>query len=160
MHFWVKKFNRNFHYLSRLIRKPTICICAKKGADQLRRNTAKLISTFVFATWILQFLYFLNPFPAFSHLLCMCSSVFVGPVWKPHCWFSHNVAHFIRESRWCCGRVHDSRVRGSGFDPYLCHVVSLSKTLQAFQSSGREVIKLFSSSAQLSMKFQLLVNVE
>ena len=48
--------------------KPTICIGEKKGADQLRGNcevTAKLISAFVFATWIVQFLYFLNPeFPA------------------------------------------------------------------------------------------------
>ena len=31
------------------MRKPTICICENKGADQLRSNTAKLISAFVFA---------------------------------------------------------------------------------------------------------------
>ena len=56
--------------------------------------TTKLISTFVFATQIVQFLYFLNPkFPASSHLLCLYSSICVGPVRKPHCWFSHDVAY-------------------------------------------------------------------
>ena len=85
-----------FDYLemSRLMRKPTICICENKDADQLRSNcdavTAKLISAFIFATRIVQFLYFLNPkFPVSSHLLCLYSPVCVGPVRKPHCWFSH-----------------------------------------------------------------------
>ena len=41
--------------------------------------TAKLISAFVFATWIVQFLYFLNSkFPASGHLLCLYSSHCVG----------------------------------------------------------------------------------
>ena len=38
--------------------KPTICIGEDKGAD---KRTAKLIRAFVFATWIVQFLYFPNP---------------------------------------------------------------------------------------------------
>ena len=63
--------------LSRIMREPTICICKNKDADQLRGNgnheadqrTAKLISAFVFATWIVQSLYFLNTkFPASSPL--------------------------------------------------------------------------------------------
>ena len=42
--------------------------------------TVKLICTFIFATQIVQFLYFLNPkFPASSHLLYVYSSVCVGP---------------------------------------------------------------------------------
>ena len=46
--------------------------------------TAKLISTFVFATRIVQFLYFLNiKFQASSHLLWLCSAVCVGPGRKP-----------------------------------------------------------------------------
>ena len=65
--------------LSCFMRKPTFCICEIKGADQLSRVTAKLISAFVFATQILQFLCFLNPkFLASSHLLCLYSSVYVG----------------------------------------------------------------------------------
>ena len=49
--------------LSRCMGKPTICI----GENKV---TAKLTSAFVFATWIVQFLYFLNPkFPASYHLL-------------------------------------------------------------------------------------------
>ena len=80
-------------HLSHLLRKPTICICENKGADQLRK-TKKLISSFVFATRIVQFLYLLNPkFPVSSHLLCLYSPVCVGPVQKAHCWFSHEADH-------------------------------------------------------------------
>ena len=44
---------------------------AKTKAQISFAVTAKLISAFVFATWIVRFLYFLNPkFPAFSYLLC------------------------------------------------------------------------------------------
>ena len=70
--------------------KPTICICENKDTDQL----SSYISAFVFATWIEQFLYFLNPnFPASSCLLCLYRQVCVEPVCKPHCLFSHDVAH-------------------------------------------------------------------
>ena len=62
--------------------------------------TAKLISAFVCALWIVQLLYFLNPkFQASSQLLCLYSSVCVEPVWKPHCWFSHEAAHFLSRDR-------------------------------------------------------------
>ena len=51
--------------------KPTICIGENKDADHLRGNrefTAKLISAFVFATRIVQFLYFLRGwFRKFCH---------------------------------------------------------------------------------------------
>ena len=43
------------------MRKPAFCICENKDADQLRGITAKLISTFVFATLIVQSLYYLKP---------------------------------------------------------------------------------------------------
>ena len=69
--------------------KPTICIGKNKDADSFA-VTAKLISAFVFATQIVQFLFFLNPnFQASSSLLCLYSLVCVRPVRKPHCWFSH-----------------------------------------------------------------------
>ena len=56
--------------------------------------TAKLISAFVFATRIVQFLFYLNPkFQASSSFLCLYRLVCVGPVRKPHCWFFHEVAH-------------------------------------------------------------------
>ena len=46
--------------------------------------TAKLISTFVFATRIVQSPYFLNSkFQASSHLQWLYSPVYVGPGWKP-----------------------------------------------------------------------------
>ena len=71
--------------------KPTICICETKGADQLR---GKLISAFVFATRIEQFLLYLTPkFQVSSLLLCLYRPVCVGPVRKPHCWFSQEAAH-------------------------------------------------------------------
>ena len=58
--------------------------------------TAKLISAFVFATRIEQFLFYLNPkFQASSSFLCLHRPVYVGPVQKPHCWFSHEAAQII-----------------------------------------------------------------
>ena len=65
------------------MREPAFCICENKDVHQLC-GTAKLISAFVFATWIVQYLYLLNrKFKASSHLLCLYSPVFVGPGWKP-----------------------------------------------------------------------------
>ena len=71
--------------MSRDMRKPDFCICENKDADQLRGNlTAKLISAFVFASWIVQSLCFLNPkFQASSHLQWLHSPVCVGPGRKP-----------------------------------------------------------------------------
>ena len=67
---------------------------AKTKAQISCAVTAQLISAFVFATLIVLFLYFLSPnFSASSHLLCLYRSVCVGPVLKPHCWFSHDVPH-------------------------------------------------------------------
>ena len=81
--------------------------------------TAKLIIAFVFFTWIVPLLYFLNPnFPASSHLLCSYSPVCVRTVRKPR----------LLVFSWC--------------------------------GSGLEVIKLFSCSAQLRLKFILLINVK
>ena len=75
--------------------KPTICICENKDADQLRGNR-ELISAFVFATWIVHFLFFLNPkFQASSLALLLHNTVCVRPVRKPHCWFSHEVAQIL-----------------------------------------------------------------
>ena len=46
--------------------------------------TAKLISAFVFATRIVQFLFYLNPkFQASSHFLWLYSPVYVGPCQQP-----------------------------------------------------------------------------
>ena len=50
--------------------------------------------SFAVAPQIAQYLYFLNlKFPAFGHLQCLYSSVCVGHVRKPHCWFSHEVSY-------------------------------------------------------------------
>ena len=72
------------HHMSRLMGKPTICIGESKDADQLRGNRE------------VQFLFYLNPkFQASSSFLCLYRPVCVGPVRKPHCWFSHEVADII-----------------------------------------------------------------
>ena len=65
---------------------------------QRRRSASRLplISDFVFATQIVHFLFFLNlKFQDSSLLLCLCSSVCVGPVRKPYCWFSHEAAQIL-----------------------------------------------------------------
>ena len=65
--------------MSRVMRKPAFCIWEKDFVV-----TAKLISAFVFATWIVQSLYYLNTkFQASSHLVWLYSLVCVGPGRKP-----------------------------------------------------------------------------
>ena len=75
--------------------KPTICIGENKDADQLRGHR-EADHAFVFATRIVQFLFYLNPkFQASSSFLCLYRPVCVGPVRKPHCWFSHEAAQLL-----------------------------------------------------------------
>ena len=69
--------------------------------------TAKLISAFVFATWIVQSLFYLNAKSHdSSHLLWLYSPVCVGPGRKPRRRvFFHNEAHmrlFKLISTFCC----------------------------------------------------------
>ena len=69
-------FTMQGYNTSLIMRKPAFCICENKGADQL--------CAFVFATQIVQSLYFLNPkFQASSHLLWWNSPVCVRPDRKP-----------------------------------------------------------------------------
>ena len=56
------------------MRKPTFCIYAKTRKQISFAVTAKLICVFVFATWIVQYLYFLNTkLQASSHLQWLSS---------------------------------------------------------------------------------------
>ena len=96
-----------FERLEKLKIKPTH---EKTNSLHMRKTKTQisfavtLISTFVFPTWIVQFIYFLNPkFPAFSYLLCLYSLVCVGPVQTPHCCFSHEVAELLLASPLCPG---------------------------------------------------------
>ena len=59
-------------------------VYAKTKAQTSCAVTAQLISAFVFATKIVQSLFFLNlKFLASSHLLWVCGPGCVGPCWKP-----------------------------------------------------------------------------
>ena len=79
---WRYSMVENLHHLSLLMRKQSAY--AKTEAHISFAVTVKLISAFVFAARIVQFIYFLNPkFLASSHLLCSYSSVCVRPVRKP-----------------------------------------------------------------------------
>ena len=71
--------------------------------------TAKLISAFVFATRIVQYLSFLNPkFQASSHLLLLYSPVVSDLVVHPEDRFSHNKAQ-AGNSRYNTSIINDSR---------------------------------------------------
>ena len=80
--------------LSHHMGKPTICIGENKGADQLRSNCE--------ADQRLCFRYSDSTIPLLlnseissltsSSFLCLHKSVCVGPVRKPHCWFSQETA--------------------------------------------------------------------
>ena len=77
---------------------PHVCLCENKGADHLCEADQHL----VFATWIVQVLFFLNPiFSVFSHLLCLYSWVCVGPGQKPKERFCRVAAHYIRMESGC-----------------------------------------------------------
>ena len=79
------------------MRKQAFCICEYKDADQLR---GYLISFFVFATWIVQSLFYLNPkLQASRHVMWLYSPVCVGPGRKPKDLFSHDEAHTISPAR-------------------------------------------------------------
>ena len=70
-------------HMSCVTRKPTFAY-AKTKTQISFAVTAKLISAFVFATWIEHSLFFLNPkFQASSPLLWLYSPVCVGPGQKP-----------------------------------------------------------------------------
>ena len=93
-----KKKKKNVDMI-RLMGKPTIYIGENKDADQLRGNrSAPLFSHRTnqrLCFRIVQILFYLNlKFQASSSFLCLYRSVCVGPVRKPHCWFSHEAAHF------------------------------------------------------------------
>ena len=77
----IKPFHNPFH-LSLVMRKPAFLQMRK----QRRRSAAQLqlISAFVFATWIVQSFFYLNPkFQGSSHLLWLYSLVRVRPGLKP-----------------------------------------------------------------------------
>ena len=76
------------------MRKPMFC--TKTKAQISFAVTVRLISAFVSAAQIVQFLYFLNPkFPTSSHLLCLYRLVCVGPILKAPSWFSRVAAHMF-----------------------------------------------------------------
>ena len=87
-------------------KKTAICIAKNKGADQLRINCGA-DQCLCFSTWIVQFLYFLNPkFPASYHLLRLYRPVCVRPGRNQNCWFSHAQAH--KRGRRCHRRNLDN----------------------------------------------------
>ena len=85
------------------MRKPAFCICENKDTDQLRSNCAA-DQRLVFATRIVQSLFYLNPkFQASCHLLWLYSPVCVGPGRKPRRpVFSQRVFFYSRR----CGDGH------------------------------------------------------
>ena len=68
LYFW----HKSSIIFSCIMRKPAFCICVK----QRRRSAVLLLcSAFVFTTWIVQSLYFLNPKLA---ILCCCTAKYVS----------------------------------------------------------------------------------
>ena len=79
-----RKLQKGKHFKMSLVMRKRIFAYAKTKTQISFAVTAKLISAFVFAAWIVQSLFFLNPkFHASSHLLWLYSPVCVGPGRKP-----------------------------------------------------------------------------
>ena len=90
--------------MSCLTRRPAVCICENKDADQLA-VTAKLISAFVLATRIVQSLNFLNPKFQVSPVAIFCgyTAWFVSDrdlVGNPKDLFSHDVAQCQHKNKY------------------------------------------------------------
>ena len=81
------RFSHNEAHMSRVVRKPVFCICEHKDADLL-------ISAFVFATYIVQSLYFhIRNFKPLA-ILCGCAAQFMSDlVRNREARLSHNEAH-------------------------------------------------------------------
>ena len=80
------------NYDKSLVMKNRLFAYAKTKTQISCAITAQLISVFVFATWLVQSLFYLNPnFQASSHLLWLYRPVCVRPEDR----FSHNEAHVI-----------------------------------------------------------------
>ena len=95
--------------------------------------TAKLISAFVFATWIVQSLYFLNSnFQASIHLQWLCSPFRGGPGRKPRRpVFSRRDSNMLQGRR---GLHKNNKDKPdfqfwllSTFSVFLCNILSLSR---------------------------------
>ena len=94
----------------------------KKNILHMRKHrrgsvTAKLISAFVFAARIVQYLLLLNlKFPACSDLQCLYSSVCVGPVRKLHCCGSYSTVNriTIRKPALIFGNTNEPRREKTG----------------------------------------------
>ena len=80
----IMEHNHHMYTLSRVMRKPGFLHVGKTKVQISFTITAKLISVFVFATLIVQFLFYLNSkFQASSFLLSLCRQVCVGRGRKP-----------------------------------------------------------------------------
>ena len=116
------------------MRKPAFCIHAKTKTQISFTVIAKLISAYVFATWIVQSLYFLiTKFQASSILVWSYSLVCVGPGRKPP---------------------------KTGFLATRLIIKSMVASTAVSVEPGPEVIEVFSCSTLLSMKFKLHINIE
>ena len=111
--YWLLKNKYVLPYMSLIVRKPDFCISQISFAV-----TAKLISTFVFSTHIVQSLYFLNPnFQASCHLLWLYSPVCVGPGRKPRRPVFSERGSYIAIYGLCSAFGGLYALEGSGFYP-------------------------------------------
>ena len=89
-------YEAEIQYMSHLMGKPTICKGKNKDADQLRGNReADQRLCFRYSDSTIPLLHKSPKFQDSSSFLCLYRPVCVGPVWKPHCWFSHETAHIL-----------------------------------------------------------------
>ena len=94
MNFFGFRLSENMFHIRVASRENRLFAYAKTKAQISFAVTAKLISAFVFATQIVQSLFFLNPkFKASSHRLWLYIPVYIG---NPGDRFSHNEAQLLK----------------------------------------------------------------
>ena len=92
----------------------------------------KLISAFVFATWIVQSLYFLNPkFQASSHLVWLYSPVCVGP--------GHIPGRPVFSQRGSFWHASCHKLRAKGYKTFSCSILLSMKFILLINVKIRDV---------------------
>ena len=94
--------------MSCVLKSSVLCNYAKTKAQISCTVTTQLISAFVFATWIVQSLYFLNPKFQTSSLFCGCAAWFMSELFgNSEDRFSHDTAQMLN----CSDLVQRSLLR-------------------------------------------------
>ena len=122
--------------------KPTFCIREKTKAQISFAVTVKLISTFVFATWIVQFPYFIIPNFKPLAIFCACTVGCVSDLFRNH------IVVFLMMPLKCCL-----------LSCFQTHVQHIREELAKFPEEDRDDVVILFSAHSLPLRVRLYYTV-